>query len=91
MGLALQDRHPLALLIGQRRHGREHRVLQGSADLRFFGRPLVGWARYATPIDGLYLCGSGTHPGGGVMGASGHNAAATVLRQMEVQGIPSPA
>ena len=41
----------------------------------FFGRPLVGWSRYATPIDGLYLCGSGTHPGGGVMGASGHNAA----------------
>ena len=47
----------------------------------FFGRPLVGWSRYATPIDGLYLCGSGTHPGGGVMGASGHNAAREILRR----------
>jgi phytoene dehydrogenase-like protein len=45
----------------------------------FFGRPLVGWSRYATPVDGLYLCGSGTHPGGGVMGAPGHNAAMRVL------------
>jgi phytoene dehydrogenase-like protein len=45
----------------------------------FFGRPLVGWSRYATPIDGLYLCGSGTHPGGGVMGAPGHNAAQQIL------------
>jgi phytoene dehydrogenase-like protein len=57
----------------------------------FFGRPLVGWSRYATPIAGLYLCGSGTHPGGGVMGASGHNAAAAVLRQLQAQGIASPA
>ena len=36
-------------------------------------------ARYRTPIDGLYLCGSGTHPGGGVMGAPGHNAAKALL------------
>ncbi|MGE3909609.1 MAG: phytoene desaturase family protein, partial [Chloroflexota bacterium] len=57
----------------------------------FFGRPLVGWSRYATPIDGLYLCGSGTHPGGGVMGASGHNAAGVVLRDLRAQGIDSPA
>jgi phytoene dehydrogenase-like protein len=57
----------------------------------FFGRPLVGWSRYATPIDGLYLCGSGTHPGGGVMGASGHNAANVVLRQLQAQGVASPA
>jgi phytoene dehydrogenase-like protein len=35
---------------------------------------------YATPIQGLYLCGSGTHPGGGVMGASGHNAAKAILQ-----------
>jgi phytoene dehydrogenase-like protein len=49
----------------------------------FFNRPLVGWSRYATPIDGLYLCGSGTHPGGGVMGASGHNAAGRVLRDLK--------
>jgi len=48
----------------------------------FFSRPLVGWSRYATPIDGLYLCGSGTHPGGGVMGAPGHNAAMRVASDL---------
>jgi len=42
-------------------------------------RPLVGWARYRTPIEHLYLCGAGTHPGGGVTGACGHNAAQAVL------------
>jgi phytoene dehydrogenase-like protein len=45
-----------------------------------FMRPLPGWARYRTPIRGLYLCGSGTHPGGGVTGAPGHNAAQAMLR-----------
>jgi phytoene dehydrogenase-like protein len=45
----------------------------------FFLRPVPGWAKYRTPIDGLYQCGSGTHPGGGVMGASGRNAAMTIL------------
>jgi len=49
----------------------------------FFGRPLVGWSRYATPIPGLYLCGSGTHPGGGVIGAPGHNAAGVILRALQ--------
>ena len=43
-------------------------------------RPLPGWARYATPIRGLWLCGAGTHPGGGVMGACGRNAAREILR-----------
>lgn len=47
----------------------------------FWLRPVPGWARYATPIRGLYLCGSGTHPGGGVMGAPGYNAAREVLRR----------
>jgi phytoene dehydrogenase-like protein len=42
-------------------------------------RPLAGWARYRTPIRRLYLCGSGTHPGGGVMGAPGYNAAREIL------------
>ena len=42
-------------------------------------RPLPGWADYRTPIKGLYLCGSGTHPGGEVTGAPGHNAAQAVL------------
>ena len=43
-------------------------------------RPLTGWADYATPIDGLYLCGAGTHPGGEVTGAPGHNAAHRIIR-----------
>ncbi|MGH9778542.1 MAG: phytoene desaturase family protein [Candidatus Acidiferrales bacterium] len=46
----------------------------------FFLRPVPGWARYRTPIAGLYLCGAGTHPGGGVMGAPGFNAAREILR-----------
>ncbi len=49
-------------------------------DQIFFLRPVPGWARYRTPIEGLYLCGAGTHPGGGVMGACGRNAAREVLR-----------
>jgi phytoene dehydrogenase-like protein len=49
-------------------------------DQLFALRPVAGWARYATPIQGLFLCGSGTHPGGGVTGAPGHNAARTILR-----------
>jgi len=46
----------------------------------FFMRPIPGWAQYRTPIDGLYLCGAGAHPGGGVTGAPGRNAAQQVLR-----------
>ena len=66
-------------------------MLRQARRLRDLGRPPVGWSRYKTPVDGLYLCGSGTHPGGGVMGASGHNAAGAVLRQLQAQGIASPA
>ncbi len=51
-----------------------------SLDQMFVMRPLAGWARYRTPLKGLYLCGSGAHPGGGVMGAPGHNAAREILR-----------
>ncbi len=51
-------------------------------DQLFASRPLWGWARYRTPIDNLYLCGSGTHPGGGVMGAPGRNAARVVLKDL---------
>lgn len=51
-----------------------------SADQLFFLRPAPGWARYRTPVRGLYLCGSGAHPGGGVMGAPGYNAAREFLR-----------
>ena len=48
-------------------------------DQVFFMRPVPECARYGTPIDGLYLCGAGTHPGGGVNGASGYNAAREIL------------
>jgi phytoene dehydrogenase-like protein len=50
-----------------------------AADQLFFQRPVLGWAGYRTPINGLYLCGAGTHPGGGVTGAPGYNAAHQVL------------
>jgi phytoene dehydrogenase-like protein len=49
-------------------------------DQILFMRPVPGWARYRMPIDGLYLCGSGAHPGGGVIGAAGYNAARAILR-----------
>jgi phytoene dehydrogenase-like protein len=52
-------------------------------DQLFFMRPTAGWAKYRTPIRGLYLCGSGTHPGGGVMGAPGFNAAREILRDLK--------
>ena len=51
-----------------------------SLDQMFVMRPLPSCARYRTPIRGLYLCGSGVHPGGGVMGAPGYNAAREMLR-----------
>jgi phytoene dehydrogenase-like protein len=50
-------------------------------DQLFFMRPLPGWAHYKTPIEGLYLCGAGTHPGGGVTGAPGYNAARAILKR----------
>jgi phytoene dehydrogenase-like protein len=46
----------------------------------FFMRPVAGWSQYRTPIDALYLCGAGAHPGGGVTGAPGRNAAHQALR-----------
>ncbi|HYL75607.1 MAG TPA: NAD(P)/FAD-dependent oxidoreductase [Bryobacteraceae bacterium] len=51
-----------------------------SVDQMFVMRPVAGCTRYRTPIRGLYLCGSGTHPGGGVMGAPGYNAAREILK-----------
>ena len=42
-------------------------------------RPIPGWSRYETPLRNLYLCGAGAHPGGGVTGAPGYNAARAVL------------
>ncbi|MFC1488814.1 phytoene desaturase family protein [Thermodesulfobacteriota bacterium] len=46
----------------------------------YFQRPLGGWARYRTPVKGFYLCGAGAHPGGGVIGACGRNAAREAIR-----------
>jgi phytoene dehydrogenase-like protein len=59
----------------------EGNIFQGELSLQqmFFLRPAPAWARYRTPLAGLYQCGAGTHPGGGVMGASGRNAAAAIL------------
>jgi phytoene dehydrogenase-like protein len=51
-----------------------------SLDQTFFMRPIPGWARYGTPIQNLYLCGSDTHPGGGITGLPGYYAAKTILQ-----------
>lgn len=50
-------------------------------DQLFTMRPTLGWADYGTPLQGLYLCGSGTHPGNGLTGASGLNAAREILKR----------
>ncbi len=64
----------LALTGGHHLHG------DMSPDQLYFLRPVRGYADYRTPVPGLYLCGAGTHPGGGVTGANGRNAAAVILR-----------
>jgi len=51
-----------------------------SADQLFWQRPAPHWADYRTPIIGLYQCGSSSHPGGGVSGIPGHNAAREILK-----------
>jgi phytoene dehydrogenase-like protein len=62
----------------------EGNIFQGELTLEqlFFLRPVPGWAQYATPIERLYMCGSATHPGGGIMGAPGKNAAERILREV---------
>jgi phytoene dehydrogenase-like protein len=57
-------------------------IFQGELSLEqlFFLRPAPGWAYYKTPIDNLYMCGSATHPGGGIMGAPGRIASQVILR-----------
>jgi phytoene dehydrogenase-like protein len=59
-------------------------IFQGAMPLSqlFSMRPLPGYADYRTPVPGLYLCGAATHPGGGVMGACGFNAAREILRDV---------
>jgi phytoene dehydrogenase-like protein len=81
--LARQVLTPLDL---ERTYGlTEGNIFHGDLTLEqlFFMRPVPGWSQYRTPIAGLYLCGAGAHPGGGVTGAPGHNAAHQVLRDMK--------
>jgi phytoene dehydrogenase-like protein len=61
----------------------EGNIFQGELSMEqlFFLRPAPGWAQYKTPIRNLYLCGSATHPGGGIMGANGRNAAMRILAE----------
>ena len=61
----------------------EGNIFQGELTLEqlFFARPIPGWAQYKTPIRNLWMCGSATHPGGGIMGAPGRNAALRILGQ----------
>jgi phytoene dehydrogenase-like protein len=65
-------------------------IFQGEQDLAqmAFMRPCPELSRYATPVHGLYLCGAGTHPGGGVIAASGHNAAQRVLHDTGGRALP---
>jgi phytoene dehydrogenase-like protein len=60
----------------------EGNIFQGELSLEqlFFLRPVPGWARYRTPVRNLYMCGSATHPGGGIMGAPGRLAALEILK-----------
>jgi phytoene dehydrogenase-like protein len=66
----------------------EGNIFQGEflAPQMYFFRPAPGWSQYATPIEGYYQCGSGTHPGGCVMGAPGKLAAMRILRDRERAG-----
>ncbi len=63
----------------------EGNIFQGelTMDQLLFNRPVPGYAQYRAPVRGMYMCGSSTHPGGGVMGAPGHNAAHAVLRDLK--------
>jgi len=61
----------------------EGNIFQGelTPEQLFFARPVPGWAQYSTPIRNLWMCGSATHPGGGIMGAPGRNAALRILKR----------
>jgi phytoene dehydrogenase-like protein len=65
----------------------EGNIFQGELSLEqlFFSRPVPGWARYRTPLRNLWMCGSATHPGGGIMGAPGRLAALQVLRSLRTR------
>jgi phytoene dehydrogenase-like protein len=63
----------------------EGNIFQGelTLDQLLFNRPFPGLGQYRGPFDGFYMCGSGTHPGGGVMGAPGANAAREMLKDFK--------
>jgi phytoene dehydrogenase-like protein len=67
-------------------------IMQGemTPDQSFSLRPIFGYADYTTPIEGLHLCGAGTHPGGGVMGVPGRNCAGVVLRALRRERRSAP-
>jgi phytoene dehydrogenase-like protein len=66
-------------------------IFQGELSLEqlFFLRPVAGWAYYRTPIRNLYMCGSATHPGGGIMGANGRIASQVILKEWKPFGAGS--
>ena len=79
---AIVARQVLTPLDLERTYGlTEGNIFHGDLRLEqlFFMRPVPGWSQYRTPVDGLYLCGAGAHPGGGVTGAPGRNAAHQAL------------
>jgi phytoene dehydrogenase-like protein len=83
---AIETRQTLTPLDLERVYGlTEGNIFHGDLNLEqlFFNRPVAGWSQYRTPIAGLYLCGAGAHPGGGVTGAPGHNCAHQVLRDLK--------
>jgi phytoene dehydrogenase-like protein len=65
-------------------------IFQGELSLEqlFFLRPVAGWAYYRTPVDNLYMCGSATHPGGGIMGANGRIASQVILKEWKKSAVP---
>lgn len=85
VGSAIIERQVLTPLDLEREFGLTHgNIFHGDMVLNqlYSFRPVRGWAQYRTPIRGLYLCGSGTHPGGGVTGLPGYNAAREILKDV---------
>jgi phytoene dehydrogenase-like protein len=66
-------------------------IFQGELSLEqlFFLRPVPGWAYYKTPVENLYMCGSATHPGGGIMAAPGRIASTVILKEWKSGGASS--
>lgn len=81
----IQQRHIITPLDWEQQYGlTEGSIYHGQMGLEqlLVMRPIPGWSRYGTPIKNLYLCGAGTHPGGGVTGAPGRNAAREIVKAL---------